>query len=219
VVRRGTGTIGGVVSLVIAFERLRVETPAMSRLRIDRRSSLLIGGLVALLAIAVPAIAADPGPSGGPPGQTKEKPDKAGKPDKAAKGPELAKTIRGTVERSTDAKGRPTFTITVDGVTWELSAGPKWFYGEDSPLAGHVGKSVEVAGTYHEGETELDVETVDGAAIREPGRPPWAGGPREVGERHPGWKAWKADGGPGNGHGRENAPGQLKDKTGDDADD
>ena len=25
------------------------------------------------------------------------------------------------------------------------------------------------------------------------GKPPWAGGPKVQGERHPGWKAWKAD--------------------------
>ncbi len=191
----------------------------MGRTRIDRRSALLVGGLVALLAIAVPAIAADP--SGGPPG-LQNKPDKSdnpNKPNKADKGPEIAKTINGTVEQGTDDKGRPTFTLTVGGVAWELSAGPKWFHGDDSPLKAWVGKSVEVAGTHHEGETELDVETIDGQAIRAAGKPPWAGGPRAVGERHPGWKSWKTYGSAGHGLGRENAPGQNKDKTGDDADD
>ena len=72
------------------------------------------------------------------------------------------------------------------------------------------GKSVSIAGSTHEGETELDVETVDGTALRAPGKPPWAGGPWVVGETHPGWKPWMADGKPGKGHGRENAPGQLK---------
>ena len=67
-----------------------------------------------------------------------------------------------------------------------------------------------IAGTSHENETELDVETVDGKAIRAPGKPPWAGGPWVVGPVHPGWKEWMTDGKPGNGHGRENAPGQLK---------
>ena len=46
-----------------------------------------------------------------------------------------------------------------------------------------------------------------------PGKPPWAGGPWVVGETHPGWKPWMADGKPGKGHGRENAPGQLKKET------
>jgi len=169
----------------------------------DRRALLLTGALLALLAIAVPAIAADPSPAVEPPRQ-------AAKPDK---GPEIAVTVRGTVEQSTDEKGRPTFTITVDGTTWELSAGPKWFWGDNSPLAAHVGTTVEVAGTHHEGETDLDVETVDGKALRAEGKPPWAGGPKVVGEAHPGWKAWKAEGKPGNGLGRKDAPGQNKDKA------
>jgi hypothetical protein len=130
----------------------------------------------------------------------------AAKPDK---GPELAKTMTGTVASSEDAKGRAVFSMTVGGVTWELSAGPKWFWGANNPLAAFVGKSVEVTGTYHAGETDLDVDTVDGAALRTPGKPAWAGGPKRVGALHPGWK----DGKPGKGHGRENAPGQLKDKS------
>jgi hypothetical protein len=178
---------------------------------------LLVVGLVAVLAIAVPVIAADPSPSAGPPGQQKAKePGNPGqgkgqaKPDK---GPELTKTLSGTVQQGTDDKGRPTFTVVVGGVTWELSAGPKWFYGDKSPLAKWAGKSVTVAGTYHEGETELDVETVDGQPIRDPGKPPWAGGPWVVGPSHPGWKDWMADGKPGKGHGRANAPGQQKGST------
>lgn len=99
--------------------------------------------------------------------------------------------------------------MVVDGVTWELSAGPKWFWGVNNPLAAYVGKSVEVTGTYHTGEHDLGVATVDGKALRAAGKPPWAGGPKVVGSSHPGWK----DGHPGNGHGRENAPGQLKDKS------
>jgi hypothetical protein len=34
---------------------------------------------------------------------------------------------------------------------------------------------------------------VDGKTIREPGRPPWAGGWKVVGEKHPGWSQEKAD--------------------------
>ena len=130
-------------------------------------------------------------------------------------------TVAGIVEQTADEKGRPTFSISVDGTTWELSAGPKWFWGDGNPLAAFVGSSVEITGTHREGDPELDVETVDGQALRAEGKPPWAGGPKVVGESHPGWKAWK-DGTaekPGNGHGRENAPGQLKDKPGDEAED
>ena len=68
--------------------------------------------------------------------------------------------------------------------------------------------------------TELDVDTIDGIALRADGKPPWAGGPKVVGETHPGWKAWMADGkrdkSAGKGAGRETAPGQTRDKTTDD---
>lgn len=151
-----------------------------------RRAFLPVAGLMTLLLVAAPVLAA--------------------KPDK---GPELAKTLAGTVASSEDGKGRATFTMTVGGVVWELSAGPKWFWGANNPLAPYVGKSVTAVGTYHAGETNLDVDTVDGKVLRAPGRPAWAGGPKVVGKNHPGWK----DGKPGNGHGRDNAPGQLKDKT------
>jgi hypothetical protein len=150
------------------------------------RTLLPITALLALALVATPVLAA--------------------KPDK---GPELAKTLTGTVSSSEDAKGRLVFSMSVAGETWELSAGPKWFWGANNPLAAFVGTSVEVAGTHHAGETELDVDTVDGVAIRTAGKPAWAGGPKVVGASHPGWK----DGRPGKGLGRENAPGQKKDKT------
>lgn len=158
----------------------------MTASTLSRRALLPVAGLITLLLIAAPVLAA--------------------KPDK---GPELAKTLSGTVAGSTDGKGRATFSMTVGGVVWELSAGPKWFHGANNPLAAYVGKSVEVTGTYHEGETSLDVDTVDGKALRASGKPPWAGGPKVVGRGHPGWK----DSRPVRGHGREHAPGQLKDKT------
>ena len=173
-----------------------------------RRLGLLCAGSILVLAVMIPVVSADPSPSASPPGQTK--PDKA---DKAAKTPEIAVTVQGTVQQTTDGKGRPTFTLTAGPTTWELSAGPKWYWGDKSPLAAYVGKSVTVAGTYHEGETDLSVDTIDGTALRAAGKPPWAGGPLAVGSAHPGWKAWMADGKPGKGLGRENAPGQNKDTT------
>ncbi len=45
----------------------------------------------------------------------------------------------------------------------------------------------------HVGGTEVDVQTVDGTAIRAPGKPPWAGGWKVQGEKHPGWSQAKAD--------------------------
>jgi len=165
----------------------------MVRPALSRRALLPVAGLAALLLIVAPVLGANPN----------------GKPAKTDKGPELTRTLTGTVASSEDAKGRAVFTMAVGGVTWELSAGPRWFWGANNPLAAFVGKTVEVAGTYHAGENELDVDTVDGNPLRTAGRPPWAGGPKAVGASHPGWK----DGKPGKGHGRENAPGQLKDKS------
>ena len=185
---------------------------------------MLVGfALVATLAVAIPVMGADPSPSGGPPGQTKpdkspnpNKPDKTAKPEKAAKpdkGPEVAVTVKGTVTKGTDEAGRPSYSVTADGKTWQLSAGPSWYWGDKNPLNAYVDKSVSIAGSSHAGDTELDVDTVDGKALREGGKPPWAGGPWVVGKTHPGWKDWMADGKPGKGLGREAAPGQLKDKT------
>ncbi len=177
----------------------RNTLPAMNRSLLGGRARLLLAGAAAQ-AEAVPVLAAAPASA---PGQVKQQ--------KAEKGPEVATTLTGVVEETTDGEGRPTYSITVDGVTWELSAGPKWFLGENNPLAAFAGASVEVAGTYREGGTELDVETVNGDRLRAEGRPDWAGGPWEVGETHPGWQDWMSEGKPGNGQGRENAPGQNKD--------
>jgi hypothetical protein len=173
--------------------------------RLDRRLGLVLASGIALLAIAIPVLAASPSQPGSP--ATSEKPGKA---EKAPKGPEIPVSLKGTVEQSSDGDGHPTYTVTVSGKTWTLSAGPPWFWGDKNPLKAYVGKSVTIAGTTRAGDAEVDVQTVDGKALREPGKPPWAGGPWVVGPTHPGWKDWMADGKPGNGHGRENAPGQLK---------
>lgn len=164
------------------------------------RALSFLGGLLALVLVAAPVIGANP----------------AGKPAKAEREPAIARTLTGTIVATTDAKGRATYEMTVDGVTWELSAGPKWYWADSNPLSAYVGAVVEVAGTYREGRTDLSVATVDGTAIRAAGRPPWAGGPKGVGERHPGWKdatGSKATAKPGKGHGREHAPGQNKVKA------
>ena len=165
----------------------------------------MLASAVALLALAIPVLAASPSPSGGP--AKSEKPGKAEKADKAS---ETTVSLKGAVQQSSDADGHPTYTVTVNGKAWNLSAGPPWFWGDKNPLKAYVGKSVTITGTTHAVDAEVDVETVDGMALREPGKPPWAGGPWVVGPTHPGWKDWMADGKPGNGHGRENAPGQMK---------
>lgn len=168
----------------------------------------LIAGL-AVVAISIPVLAASPSPSplAGATPSPAARPDKSAKPEK---GPETAVTLKGTVQQATDDQGRPSFMMTVDGKTWTISAGPPWFWGAKNPLAAFVGKSVTVVGTTRAGEAEVDVETVNGTALRAPGKPPWAGGPWVVGKTHPGWKAWMADGKPGNGHGPKDAPGQAE---------
>ena len=194
---------------------------------LHRRHGAALATGIAALAIALPVLAASPSPVASPspspdpsatpsptdvPTKTAE-PTKTAKPERTAKpekSPEVSTSLEGKIQEGTDVAGRPVYTMTVDGATWILSAGPPWFWGDKNPLAAFVGKSVTVAGTIRAGDDEVDIETVDGKALRAPGKPPWAGGPWVVGPTHPGWKDWMAAGKPGNGLGRENAPGQLK---------
>lgn len=140
--------------------------------------------LIALLIlVALPVVAADPSPKPVPPGQ-------ANRPPKVEKAPI---TLTGTVAAATDADGRPSFTLRSGGTTYTLEGGPSWFHGDKHPLKAYVGKSVTIVGARATGSTEVEVESVDGKALRAPGKPPWAGGWKVVGERHPGWTQEKAD--------------------------
>jgi hypothetical protein len=114
-------------------------------------------------------------------------------------GSEATITLTGIVGTTTDGQGRAHYTLVSGGKTYELSDGPPWFWGDKNPLKAYVGKSVRVTGEMEAEGTEIDVQTVDGKAIRDPGKPPWAGGPWVVGPRHPGWKPWMADGKDGRG--------------------
>ena len=168
----------------------------------QRRQWLTGFGIVALLAVvAVPVLAGGQGKENAP-GQAKEKV------------PTTPITISGTIEVATDENGNDTYTLRDGGTTYTLSAGPPWFFGNNHPLKPYVGQSVTVDGEIAEGTTDVDVLAVDGTALREPGKPPWAGGWKVVGERHPGWSQEKAD--------RFKAkfgdcfpPGQCKDKPAD----
>jgi hypothetical protein len=135
------------------------------------------------------------------------KPDKAAKKDKA---PEHPVTLTGIVGHPSEDD----FTLVVGITVYRLSAGPPWWWGDASPLAAVVGKTVTIDGEQAEGSNEVDVLAINGKAIRAPGRPPWAGGWKVVGSKHPGWAQWKIDKLAGKGHGRDTAPGQLnKDDT------
>ena len=148
------------------------------------RRPLLLVVLIAILAIlvALPALAASPSPAPGNSGN-------AGK-DKEPKTPI---TLTGTVGTTTDADGKTAYTLKSGSTTYTLEAGPSWFYGDNHPLKAYVGKSVTIAGERAAGSTEIEVETVSGKALREPGKPPWAGGWKAVGKAHPGWSQEKAD--------------------------
>ena len=124
-------------------------------------------------------------------------PDQKGKPEKGPKerkdkAPEQEITLSGTVTTGTDADGEAVYRMQSGGTTYVLEAGPKWFFGDDYPLKPFVGKNVTIVGEVAEGSTEVDVVSVDGTRLREPGKPPWAGGWKKVGERHPGWTEEKA---------------------------
>ena len=145
-------------------------------------------------ATAAPAATAAPNTTAEPqdadePGKPEKSP-KAGKPDK---GPEVDVTMTGVVGTRTDADGRVEYTLTAGGKTIVLDGGPSWFYGNDHPLKPFVGKQVTITGSQRAGEDELDVDAVNGTRLRAPGKPPWAGGWKRVGARHPGWTQEKWD--------------------------
>ena len=132
---------------------------------------------------------AEPGRAAEP--EQPDKPEKGPKEHKD-KVPEQEITLNGTVTTGTDADGETEYRMQSGGTTYVLEAGPKWFFGDDYPLKPYVGKNVTIVGEGAEGSTEVDVLTVDGTRLREPGKPPWAGGWKKVGEKHPGWSAEKA---------------------------
>lgn len=148
------------------------------------RRPLAALALVALATIvALPTLAADP------PAPT----EKPAKPEKVDKGPKAPISISGTISAAAGADGVAVYSVTSGGTTYQLDAGPAWFHGDKHPLKAFVGKSVKVDGTRREGSTEIDVDTIDGKALRAAGKPPWAGGWKKVGDAHPGWTQEKWD--------------------------
>jgi len=141
--------------------------------------------------LSLPVLAASPPPSAGPAASGQGPVPKASRGPKASEAPEIQVTIRGQVASTTDAKGRPEFTLATSGKTLRLSAGPPWFFGTKNPLMPFVGKTVTIVG--EQSGDEIDVISVDGTVIRAPGKPPWAGGWKQVGKSHPGWSQAKAD--------------------------
>jgi hypothetical protein len=123
-----------------------------------------------------------------------DKPDKkADKADKADKAKSVDVTVTGTLGTRVAADGSTEYTLTSGDTVLLLDAGPAWFFRDAYPLAPYVGKQVTIGGEQREGSTSVDVLTVDGTALRAPGKPPWAGGWKKVGKDHPGWTQEKAD--------------------------
>jgi hypothetical protein len=134
-------------------------------------------------------------------------PTLANRDDPEEVGEAAQQTTSGQIVAVTDASGKTGYFLQLpDGTEVALSYGPSWFWGPLNPLAALVGTTVEVTGNVaadapdeHASATgqehaankpKLHVKAVDGAALRENGKPPWAGGPKVVGEAHPGFAGW-----------------------------
>ncbi|MFV2064303.1 MAG: hypothetical protein ACC726_12440 [Chloroflexota bacterium] len=112
----------------------------------------------------------------------------------------------GTVVAVEDGDGLTGYFLQLeDGTLVELSFGPSWFWGELNPFAALVDSVVTVGGQLRDGrpgenasgtakeqaakDPVVKVRTIDGSR-RDKGKPPWAGGPKVVGEVHPGYGGW-----------------------------
>jgi hypothetical protein len=147
-----------------------------------KHRSYIAGAALLALVLAVPVLAGTGTGKETAPGQQKEKTPKA------------PITLTGTIESAAGENGKTEYTLTDGGKTYTLSAGPTWFFAEgDHPLDKFVGESVTIEGEVAEGSTDVDVISVNGTALRGEGKPPWAGGWKAVGEKHPGWSQDKVD--------------------------
>lgn len=163
--------------------------------------------------LAVPFSAPTAAPSAAPKSAATPEPAKATETPDAD---EVVTTLSGVLSTKADADGDVDYYIG----DVRLSVGPPWFWGDKHPLTGLVGKTITVTGHTETGNPakakanakakdngpEFEVLTVNGTAIREPGKPPWAGGPKVVGPSHPGYSGWSKNQGNGNGNGAKPTP-------------
>src|SRR3954452_12953519 len=195
----------------------RDHDPAMElrRRRVPIAAALVLVGAVAAPVLGLERSSHQSEPASQPqasaaPAAPSDKPGKGPKTEKHEDA-ETAVTLTGVIAATTDTEGESGFTLTVGGKVYRLEVGPPWWWGDKNPLKPFVGKTVTIAGEQTTGSDELEVMTANGQTIRAPGKPPWAGGPKVVGEKRPGFAAWKAahaDGKPGRGPAA--APGQQK---------
>jgi hypothetical protein len=154
-------------------------------------SGALVAASMFVIATVLPVAGQDPTASPTP--AATEKPGQGPKTDKPDKVPEVAVSLSGRVGTMADEDGSIAYTLTVGTTVYDLHVGPPWWWGENHPLKDLVGKTASVTGERAEGSLDVDVFAVNGKVLREAGRPPWAGGWKVVGERHPGWAQWKVD--------------------------
>jgi hypothetical protein len=156
--------------------------------RTARAPLAVVAVAIVAVVVAIPVLAASPSPSTSP---GKGAGQGNGHGPKGSHEPEVQVTLKGSVSATTSADGETEYTITADGKTLRLEAGPAWYWRDKDPLKGAVGKTVTIVG--EQSGDEVDVQSIDGVAIRPPGKPPWAGGWQVVGSIHPGWSQAKAD--------------------------
>jgi hypothetical protein len=164
----------------------------MSRVPRSLQGPLAVAAcLVLAIVVAIPVLAASPAPS------RSSAPSGPGEGNGQAEGPkgshepEVTVTVTGTVQATTAPDGSTAYSLSSNGRTLALENGPTWWQQASDPLKAWVGKSVTIAG--EQSGDEIDVQAVNGVAIRAPGKPPWAGGWTAVGSAHPGWTQEKAD--------------------------
>jgi hypothetical protein len=171
--------------------RIRLVAAAAGLVAVAAVAVPVMGGAMREVGSGSPAVAAESEPPGH--GPKVEKPGKGTKPARADKLPTTPVTKTGRVGTRTAADGDTVYTLTVGSTVLDLEAGPPWWWGDDHPLEGLVGTTVTIAGEQAADASSIEVASVNGTAIRDAGRPPWAGGWKVVGKRHPGWSQEKAD--------------------------
>jgi hypothetical protein len=136
---------------------------------------------------------------------------KGPKPNKAQKTPEAVITATGRLVIATVGSEKAYTLQDATGVKlYYLEAGPRWYYGSSTyPLDKYANQQVTVVGVVEGAKQNkaanpkanpnaskakqgkpadaptLEVYTINGETIRGAGKPPWAGGPKNV-PNHPG---------------------------------
>ena len=142
--------------------------------RPSRTNLIHIGIMAAVLVAALLVVALTASPLGSR--LTSSTQSGSTRTDQSAKAPEREVTLTGTLGTQTAADGATEYTLTNGGTVLNLDAGPAWFFPNAYPLAPYVGQQVTIVGEQREGSTSVDDLSVNGTALREPGKPPWAGG-------------------------------------------